>query len=116
MNVHARAPAPARGDHSLVATRTLPRPRTQVRVAPLARASAGTLALGGLVAATALLALTAAAGPSPLVSTWRTMPHYFPAWLAGPLHAIAIPGSQALRIGLAVGFCACYAVALRCAA
>ncbi len=99
-----------------MATRTLPRPAVPARVAPLSRAATGSLALAGLVGAAALLALTAAAGPSPLVSTFRTMPHYFPAWLAGPLHAIGIPGSQALRIGLVVAFCACYATALRCAA
>ena len=99
-----------------VATRTLTRPAVPARVAPLSRATTGSLALAGLVGAAALLALTAAAGPSPLVSTFRTMPHYFPAWLAGPLHAIGIPGSQPLRIGLVVAFCACYAAALRCAA
>jgi len=79
------------------------------------RALAGTLALGGLVASIALLALSTAAAPTSLLPTFRTMPHYFPAWLAGPLHAIAVPGSQALRIALVTGFCACYAVALRCA-
>jgi len=99
-----------------VATRTLPRPASPARVAPVSRAATGSLALVGLVGAAALLALTAAAGPSPLVSTFRRMPHYFPAWLAGPLHSIGIPGSQALRIGLVVAFCACYAAALRAAA
>ena len=83
-----------------MATRTLPRRAVPARVASLSRATTGSLALIGLVGAASLLALTAAAGPSPLVSTFRTMPHYFPAWLAGPLHAIGIPGSQALRIGL----------------
>ncbi len=99
-----------------MATRTLPRPAAPARLALLSRDATGTVALIGLVGAAALLALTAAAGPSPLVSTFRTMPHYFPAWLAGPLHAIGIPGSQALRIGLVVAFCACYAAALRAAA
>ena len=78
-----------------MATRTLPRRASPARVAPVSRAATGSLALAGLVGAAALLALMAAAGPSPLVSTFRTMPHYFPAWLAGPLHSIGIPGTSA---------------------
>ena len=44
------------------------------------------------------------------------MPHYFPAWLAGPLHAIAVPTSSGVREALVLAFCGCYAIALRCAA
>ena len=76
----------------------------------------GTLALGGLVAAIALVALGTAAAPTALLPTDRTMPHYFPGWLAGPLHAVGLRTSSGVLIAAVVAFCACYAVALRCAA
>ena len=104
-----------------MATRALPRrtaplhSRAHFAIVAERRALAGTLALGGLVASIALLALSTAASPTSLVSTYRTMPHYFPAWLAGPLHAIGLAGSAGLREGAVVAFCAFYAVALRCA-
>ena len=76
----------------------------------------GTLALAGLVAAAALIALATAAAPTPLLPTDRARPHYFPGWLAGPLHAVGVPASSALLVAAVVAFCACYAIALRCAA
>jgi hypothetical protein len=76
----------------------------------------GTLALGGLVAAISLIALGTAAAPTALLPTDRTRPHYFPAWLAGPLHAIGLRTSSGLLVAAVIVFCACYAVALRCAA
>lgn len=100
-----------------MATRALPS-----RTAPLPfataserRSAAGTLALSGLVASIALLALSAAAAPTSLVSTDRTMPHYFPVWLAGPLHVFGLGTSAGLREGAVIAFCGCYALALRCA-
>jgi hypothetical protein len=97
------AAAASRADDRLVAT---------ARASSIA-ARVGTLALVGLVAATALVALSAAAAPTSLLSTFRTMPHYFPAWLAGPLHAIGLETSSGMRIALVLVFCGCYAVALR---
>ena len=63
----------------------------------------------------ALLALATAARPTDLLPTFRTMPHYFPAWLAGPLHAIGVETSSGVRIAAVLVICGCYAVALRCA-
>ena len=88
----ARAPAPARAGHG-------------------GAAAAGTLALGGLAAAIALLALGTAAAPSSVVP--KSSPHFFPAWLAGPLHAIAFRSSSAFVVAMVLAACACYAVALR---
>jgi len=79
------------------------------------RAAVGTVALSGLVASIALLALSTAAAPTSLISTYRTMPRYFPAWLAGPLHIVGLSTSSGLREAAVIAFCACYAVALRCA-
>jgi len=102
-----------------------PRPRAAREPAPAVRigspaanragvgALAGTAALAGLVAAMALLALSTAAAPTNLLPTARTMPRYFPAWLAGPLHGIGLQTSGAVRIAAVVAFCGCYAIALR---
>ena len=89
------------------------------RAGPRTRTGAalgGTLALASLVAAMALLALSTAAAPTSLLPTYRTMPHYFPAWLAGPLHGIGLSTSSALRVAAVLVFCGAYAVALRVAA
>jgi hypothetical protein len=112
-----RRPARA-ADHALIAP-TAASPAGRRAAAP-ARASAvatlaGTLALAGLVAATALVALTAAAAPTSLLSTYRTMPRYFPAWLAGPLHAVGLETSSGVRIALVLVVCGCYAIVLPCA-
>jgi hypothetical protein len=88
----------------------VPAPRPS---APRAAARIGTLALAGLVGALALLAVTTAAAPSSLVP--KSTPRYFPAWLAGPLHGIALRGSLGLWVGLVVAASACYAVILACA-
>ena len=110
----ARDARTTRGRRAPTTSAVARRPR---RVAPrVARAAlAGTLALAGLVGADrAARADRGGARPAPLVSTYRTMPHYFPAWLAGPLHAIGLPGSQrAARSRLVVAFCA--ATPSRCA-
>ena len=76
-------------------------------------AALGSLALAGLVAAMALLAIGTASAPSVAVAQAR--PHFFPAWLAGPLHGLG----PAISIGwlevIVVAICACYLVILRCA-
>jgi hypothetical protein len=117
-----------------VATSTLPRPAREAdighaskgadrsprgRPGPLDResardASVGTLALVALVAAMALLALATASGPSVVVA--EASPHFFPAWLAGPLRGLGPHISIAGLEVLVVAICACYLVALRCAA
>jgi hypothetical protein len=71
----------------------------------------GTLALAGLLAALALLAITTAAGPSSVIP--KSGPHFFPGWLAGPLHPIGLHASLAFFEVLVVVICACYLVALR---
>jgi len=95
--------------------RSGPLARRRARAAPTGAELAGTLALAGFVAAMALLALAAAAAPTSLLPTHRTMPHYFPGWLAGPLHGVGLVTSGGVRVGAALALCACYAVALRCA-
>jgi hypothetical protein len=73
----------------------------------------GTLALVGLVAAMALLATATAGAPSSAVA--EASPHFFPAWLAGPLHGIGLSASIGVLEALVLAICACYAIALRCA-
>jgi hypothetical protein len=63
--------------------------------------------------ATALLALGTAAAPSSAVP--KATAHFFPGWLAGPLHDIAFRASSALLVALVLVVCGCYAVAVRCA-
>jgi len=104
--------------------RTAARGPRQAEPAPIASAGpparaaglAGALALVGLVAAMALLALSTAAAPTSLLPTFRTMPRYFPAWLAGPLHGIGLETSGGVRVAAVLVFCGCYALALRWAA
>lgn len=74
--------------------------------------AAGTLALAGLAASIALIALGTAAAPSAVVP--ESSRHFFPAWLAGPLHSIAFRGSTALLVALVLLACTCYVVVLRC--
>ena len=116
-----------------MATSTLPRPQ---RAADLDRSSTGadrarrpgsagsahstrrpaivgTLALGALVAGMALLALSTASAPSAAVAEAR--PHFFPAWLAGPLRGLGPTISLGALEVLVVAICGCYLVALRCA-
>jgi hypothetical protein len=76
-------------------------------------AIAGTCALAGIVVATALLALGTAAAPSSAVP--KATAHFFPGWLAGPLHDIAFRASSGLLVALVLVVCGCYAVAVRCA-
>jgi hypothetical protein len=90
-----------------------PRDRDRSRAA-----LAGTLALGSLVACSLGLALVAAGQPTILVPRSRAD---FPAWLAGPLHAIsgdlairARPTAVLLSVTLVLMAIA-YGVALRCA-
>ncbi|MGD0384708.1 MAG: hypothetical protein ABSB73_01090 [Solirubrobacteraceae bacterium] len=74
----------------------------------------GTLALAGLVAAMALLAIATASAPSRAVA--EAGPHFFPDWLAGPLHGLGLELSTGGLELTVVAICACYLVALRCAA
>jgi hypothetical protein len=87
------------------------RPRATV-VAPVS-ALLGAVALVGAVASVTLLALSTAAAPNSLVPTFRTMPHFFPGWLAGPLHPIGLATSAAVREAAVLMFCGCYALVLR---
>lgn len=114
-----------------MATRTLPQPgpglkhpssdapeRRRAAIPAVARAgrqtaTAGTLALVGLVAAMALLAITTAAAASKAVA--EASPHFFPGWLAGPLHGLGLRASTVELELLVVAICACYLVALGCA-
>jgi hypothetical protein len=73
----------------------------------------GSLALGGLVTAMALLAIGTAAAPSLAVAEAR--PHFFPAWLAGPLHGLDLAISIGWLEVIVIAICACYLVVLRCA-
>ena len=115
-----------------MATRTLPQPgpglehrssdasgRGSGATASPARAqrraaAAGTAALAGLLAALALLAIATASATSSAVA--EAGPHFFPAWLAGPLHGLGPATSTAGLELLVLAICACYLVALRCAA
>jgi hypothetical protein len=74
----------------------------------------GTLALVGLVAAMALLAIATALAPSRAVA--EAGPHFFPGWLAGPLDGLGLRLSTGGLELAVVAICACYLVALRCAA
>lgn len=87
-------------------------PRRGRRLPPFAGA-AGTLALGGIVAAMALLALTTAAAPSSVVP--KSSAHFFPSWLAGPLQGLGPSASTGAIVALVLVVCACFAIALRCA-
>jgi Glycosyltransferase family 87 len=113
-----KTPADRSRDNWRVATSTLPPVTTSVRrpravvLAPAGELF-GALALVGAVAAVALLALSTAAAPNSLVPTFRTMPHFFPAWLAGPLHPVGLATSGAVREAAVLVFCGCYAIALR---
>lgn len=107
LKAQSRAPA---GATAVPGARARPAGASADRVALV-----GTLALGGLVAAITLVALGSAAAPTALLPTDRTRPHYFPAWLAGPLHAVGLRTSSGVLIAAVVAFCACYAIALRCA-
>ena len=73
----------------------------------------GSLALGGLVASMALLAIGTAAAPSLAVAEAR--PHFFPAWLAGPLHALGLAISVGWLEVIVIAICACYLIVLRAA-
>ena len=87
------------------------RPTVQPRGGPAA--IAGTLALAGLGASIALIALGTAAAPSSVVP--KSSPRFFPGWLAGPLHSVAFRSSTGALVVFVLVACACYAVALRCA-
>jgi alpha-1,6-mannosyltransferase len=71
----------------------------------------GTLALAGVGASIGLIALGTAAAPSSVVP--RSSASFFPAWLSGPLHAIAFRSSSSVLVALVLIACACYALALR---
>jgi alpha-1,6-mannosyltransferase len=108
-----------------VARSTLPAPPRQPRAAdPLtapvrgrgrARSAefAGSLALAVLVAAMAMLAITAAADPSGAVP--KATPRFFPLWLSGPLRGIGPRPTITLLEVLVIAVAACYLVILRCA-
>lgn len=94
----------------------MPARATPPREAPAAAARTaliGTLALCGLVAAMALLATATAGAPSTVVAQAR--PNHFPAWLAGPLHAVGLTAPVGVLELAVVAICCCYVVALRCA-
>jgi alpha-1,6-mannosyltransferase len=74
----------------------------------------GTFALAGLLLAMIALAVTAAAGPSSVIP--KAQPQFFPGWLAGPFGGLGPRASIGVLEALVVVICACYAVALRCAA
>jgi hypothetical protein len=76
-------------------------------------ASVGALALAGLVAAMALLAIATASAPSRAVA--QASPRFFPGWLAGPLGGLGLRLSTGGLELLVVAICACYLVAVRCA-
>ena len=88
------------------------RPRRAPRLPGFA-AAGGTLALVGIVAAMALLALTTAAAPSSVVP--KSSARFFPSWLSGPLHGLGPSASIGAIVALVLVVCACYAIALRCA-
>jgi hypothetical protein len=87
-----------------------PAARARTRIASPA-AMVGALALAGLLAAMVLLALTSAAGPSRVIP--KATPHFFPAWLAGPLQGLGPRVSIGVLEALIVAICLCYAVVLR---
>jgi alpha-1,6-mannosyltransferase len=74
-------------------------------------AAIGSAALAGLLAAMALLAIATASVSSDSVA--EAGPHFFPAWLAGPLHGLGLDVSTRGLELVIVAICACYLVALR---